>query len=468
MIKTSVNMNKNKLDEFIRILIPEIKTEEQDIYIESNLKNGVYIVEARKEEKIVTMEYKKIGLDYFDQEEVMVKTSLLKLYGKNYSWGGLIGVRPTKIVRRFLEMGLEYSEIEDILEYIYLVNRKKIDLLIKVVKIEMTYLDNDTIGVYISIPYCPTKCTYCSFPSYLKVGKYAEKYNNYIESLVKEIEQMSQLINEVGLKVNTIYIGGGTPSILSKEDINIIFKAIHNGFNMNFLKELTFEAGRIDTLDKEKLNTLKLWGVNRISINPQSFNQNTLELVNRYHMIDKFNELFEYSKEIGFIINMDLIIGLPKETTEDILRTLRELYKYDIDNLTIHNLAIKKASNLNKEIYVHDNNLDYEYIYDELNTILNKKNLNPYYMYRQKNSYSWGENIGYSKEGLESIYNIEMIEENKTIIGIGAGSITKIIYNQENRAIIERYINPKDPIVWINELDSRMEEKKLRLKEVFI
>ena len=165
MIKTLVNMNKNKLDEFIRILIPEIITEKQDIYVKSSLKDGIYIVEARKEEKIVTIKYKKIGLEYFDQEEVMVKTSLLKLYGKNYNWGGLIGVRPTKIIRRFLEMGLEYSEIEDILEYIYLVNRKKINLLSKVVKAEMAYLDNDTIGIYISIPYCPTKCTYCSFPS---------------------------------------------------------------------------------------------------------------------------------------------------------------------------------------------------------------------------------------------------------------------------------------------------------------
>ena len=220
-------MNKNKFDEFIRVLIPETTEDLENIYIESIYINDKYVVRASKGNESATIEYRKIGLDYFDQKEVMVKTSLLKLYGKNYDWGGLIGVRPTKIVRRFLDMGLEYDEIENILETIYLVSKKKIDLLIRIVKTEMSYLDNKTIGIYIGIAFCPTKCTYCSFPAYLKTGKYNERYNEYFNSLIVEIKEMGKLISETGLKVNTIYIGGGTPSILSNEEIDEMLKCVN-------------------------------------------------------------------------------------------------------------------------------------------------------------------------------------------------------------------------------------------------
>ena len=334
-------MNKNKFDEFIRVLIPETTEDLENIYIESIYINDKYVVRASKGNESATIEYRKIGLDYFDQKEVMVKTSLLKLYGKNYDWGGLIGVRPTKIVRRFLDMGLEYDEIENILETIYLVSKKKIDLLIRIVKTEMSYLDNKTIGIYIGIAFCPTKCTYCSFPAYLKTGKYNERYNEYFNSLIVEIKEMGKLISETGLKVNTIYIGGGTPSILSNEEIDEMLKCVNENIDMKNIKEFTFEAGRIDTINKEKLETMKKWNIDRISINPQSFNERTLKLVNRYHKREKFDEVFEDAKQLGFIINMDLIIGLPEESTKDVLHTLNELNKYDIENLTIHNLAIK-------------------------------------------------------------------------------------------------------------------------------
>ena len=467
MIRTSIEINKNKLDEFIRILIPEIVKSPQEICVESVFEEDKYIVKSSNGNQSATIEYRKIGLDYFDQEEVMVKTSLLKLYGKNYDWGGLIGVRPTKIVRRFLDMGLGYDEIEKILETIYLVSKKKIDLLIKIVKTEMPYLDNKTIGIYIGIAFCPTKCTYCSFPAYLKTGKYNERYNEYFDSLIVEISEMGKLISEMGLKVNTIYIGGGTPSILSNDQIDEMLKCVNENIDMKNIKEFTFEAGRIDTISKEKMETMKKWNIDRISINPQSFNERTLKLVNRYHKQEKFDEVFEDAKQLGFIINMDLIIGLPEESTEDILHTLNELNKYDIENLTIHNLAIKKASKLQKESYEHENNLDYKIIHAKIENIVSEKDLNPYYMYRQKNSFVWGENIGYSKIGQESIYNIEMIEENKMIIGIGAGSITKIIFEKERRTIIERLINPKDPLVWIDELQKRMSERKKRIMEVY-
>jgi oxygen-independent coproporphyrinogen-3 oxidase len=285
--------------------------------------------------------------------------------------------------------------------------------------------------------------------------------------LIVEIKEMGKLISETGLKVNTIYIGGGTPSILSNEEIDEMLKCVNENIDMKNIKEFTFEAGRIDTINKEKLETMKKWNIDRISINPQSFNERTLKLVNRYHKREKFDEVFEDAKQLGFIINMDLIIGLPEESTKDVLHTLNELNKYDIENLTIHNLAIKKASKLQKESYEHENNLDYKVIHEKIENVVNAKDLNAYYMYRQKNSFVWGENVGYSKIGLESIYNIEMIEENKTIIGIGAGSMTKVVFEKENRTIIERLVNPKDPLVWIDELQKRMEEKKKRIMEVY-
>ena len=280
----------------------------------------------------------------------------------------------------------------------------------------MSYLDNKTIGIYIGIAFCPTKCTYCSFPAYLKTGKYNERYNEYFNSLIVEIKEMGKLISETGLKVNTIYIGGGTPSILSNEEIDEMLKCVNENIDMKNIKEFTFEAGRIDTINKEKLETMKKWNIDRISINPQSFNERTLKLVNRYHKREKFDEVFEDAKQLGFIINMDLIIGLPEESTKDVLHTLNELNKYDIENLTIHNLAIKKASKLQKESYEHENNLDYKVIHEKIENVVNAKDLNAYYMYRQKNSFVWGENVGYSKIGLESIYNIEMIYKKREVV----------------------------------------------------
>ena len=345
---------------------------------------------------------------------------------------------------------------------IYLVSDEKRNLLINIVKKQQKYLDKDTIGIYIGIAFCPTKCTYCSFPAYLLKGKYAARYDEYIEDIYKETKEIGQLAQELNLKINTIYIGGGTPSILSAEEIKKLLDMIKENYDLSHLKEFTFEAGRIDTLNQKKLQLLKQGGVDKISINPQSFNEKTLKLVNRYHDRKQFDKVYKLAKEMGLSINMDLILGLPKETTQDILYTLDEVAKYDVENLTIHNLAIKNASKLNKENYEHRDTLDYKTIFEKISKITENKGLFPYYMYRQKNSFQWGENLGYSLKNCESIYNIEMIEENKTIIGIGAGAITKLIWTDENtkKDNIKRLVNPKDPLVWMNELEMRLKIKK--------
>lgn len=485
MIKINIDINRNKLEEFVRVLLPEyysilnekderendieievIETE-KEIKVETKLLN----LQMGRIEKVVRSHYKKVNEKYFDQAEVMVKTSLLKLFEKteDYMWGALIGVRPTKIVRRFLNMGISYDEIEKILEKIYFVSLKKIKLLIDIVKRQEQYLDKETIGIYIGVAFCPTKCSYCSFPAYLLRGKYKERYGEYIDSLYREIKEIGELTKELGLKINTIYIGGGTPSILTSEEIEKLLDNILENYDLSNLKEFTFEAGRIDTLNREKMKILKKKEINKISINPQSFNEKTLKLVNRYHNQEQFDLVYNLAKEFGLDINMDLILGLPRETTEDVIYTMNKISEYDMENLTIHNLAIKIASKLNKENYRHKDVLDFEKIYDKIDEVVENKGLKPYYMYRQKNSFQWGENLGYSLKNKDSIYNIEMIEENKTIIGIGAGAVTKLIWKdkEKDKDNIKRLINPKDPLVWIDELVERLENKKEELRKLY-
>ena len=485
MIKINIDINRNKLEEFVRVLLPEyysilnekderendieieVVETEKEIKVETKLLN----IQMGRIEKVVRNHYKKVNKKYFDQAEVMAKTSLLKLFEKteDYMWGALIGVRPTKIVRRFLNMGISYDEIENILGKIYFVSSKKIKLLIDIVKRQEQYLDKETIGIYIGVAFCPTKCSYCSFPAYLLRGKYKERYGEYIDSLYREIKEIGELTKELGLKINTIYIGGGTPSILTSEEIEKLLDNILENYDLSNLKEFTFEAGRIDTLNREKIKILKQKGINKISINPQSFNESTLKLVNRYHNQEQFDLVYNLAKEFGLDINMDLILGLPRETTEDIIYTMNKISEYDMENLTIHNLAIKTASRLNKENYRHKDILDFEKIYNKIDEVVENKGLKPYYMYRQKNSFQWGENIGYSLKNKDSIYNIEMIEENKTIIGIGAGAVTKLIWkdNEKDKDNIKRLINPKDPLVWIDELVERLENKKVELRKMY-
>ena len=511
MIKVNIEINQNKLEEFVRVLLPEnydilSENSKNDVEItvnflknEKNLnnenvencgkdcgklenieKNNFEIIEvstalidneSKKILKKVSFSYKKINEEYSDQAEVMAKGSLMELFDKKneYKWGILIGVRPTKIVGRFLKMGLGYKEINKILEKIYFVSDEKRKLLLDIVKRQEPYLDKETIGIYIGIAFCPTKCSYCSFPAYLLRGKYAERYDEYIQSIYREVSEIGKLTQKLNLKINTIYIGGGTPSILTAEEIDKLLKTVKKNYNLEHLKEFTFEAGRIDTLDEKKLAIIKSYGINKISINPQSFNEKTLKLVNRYHNREQFDNVYKIAKKFGLEINMDLILGLPRETTNDILYTMDQISKYNMENLTIHNLAIKNASRLNKENYFHEDILNYEKIYEKIKIVTKNKGLFPYYMYRQKNSFQWGENLGYSVNGSESIYNIEMIEENKTIIGIGAGAITKLIWLDErkNRDNIKRLVNPKDPLVWMNELTERLEQKKVEIEKLF-
>lgn len=437
-------------------MIPEALKEKHEAYFWEDEANSYVKVSFRESEYEFSCRKQKD--DVFEYQLVMLKSALLKLYKKNYKWGGLIGVRPTKVYRKFLACGYGHDKIKEILKEVYLVSSKKADLLETVVKKELEYLNRDYINVYIGVPYCPTKCRYCSFASYELRGRQGEAYGEFIETLIEEIRLSGEFLSERKLPIESIYMGGGTPTILNEKDLDRVLTEVNRVFDKSYLKEFTVEAGRIDTLNSEKLKLMKKHGVDRISINPQTFNEDILKELNRYFDRKEFDEIYDEAKNMGFTVNIDLIIGLPNENTKKILYTLGELKNYDIDNLTIHVLALKKASVLFKEGYEHSE-VDYELINAEIEKLAKEKELHPYYMYRQKNSMDWGENLGYSKEGKESVFNIEMIEENQSTFGIGGGAISKVVVAEGTKDNIERIVNPKEPIAYINEMKDRFYKK---------
>lgn len=465
IINSTFQMNHRSIEEFARVMVPEALEKTLDIEVKKEQENIVITLTIEGETESFIYPDQNGRLE--DQEITMVKILILKFFKKNYSWGGLMGVRPTKVVRRLLALGYSYDEIRRIMKDFYIVSEEKTELLIKVVKKELEFLDREHINLYIGIPFCPTKCKYCSFASYeinSGVGRY---YKDFVKTLLKEIEITGEFLKEENFKISSIYIGGGTPSTLTEEDLEAILSAVNTHIDMSDVREFTFEAGREDTLTDRKLEIAKQYGVDRISLNPQTFKVETLKKVNRRFDRENFEKYYKKAKDIGFIINMDIIVGLPDETTEDVLFTFNELEKFDIENLTIHTLAFKRASNLFKESQERVE-LNGEVITEAIGKLVKKKEMNPYYLYRQKNIMEWGENIGYSKLGCESVFNIEMIEENQSTMGLGGGAITKIVIPEtEYRDYIERYVNPKDPALYIREMEERMGAKKelfLKLK----
>ena len=465
IINSTFQMNHRSIEEFARVMVPEALEKTLDIEVKKEQENIVITLTIEGETESFIYPDQNGRLE--DQEITMVKILILKFFKKNYSWGGLMGVRPTKVVRRLLALGYSYDEIRRIMKDFYIVSEEKTELLIKVVKKELEFLDREHINLYIGIPFCPTKCKYCSFASYeinSGVGRY---YKDFVKTLLKEIEITGEFLKEENFKISSIYIGGGTPSTLTEEDLEAILSAVNTHIDMSDVREFTFEAGREDTLTDRKLEIAKQYGVDRISLNPQTFKVETLKKVNRRFDRENFEKYYKKAKDIGFIINMDIIVGLPDETTEDVLFTFNELEKFDIENLTIHTLAFKRASNLFKESQERVE-LDGKVITEAIGKLVEKKRMNPYYLYRQKNIIEWGENIGYSKLGCESVFNIEMIEENQSTMGLGGGAITKIVIPEtEYRDYIERYVNPKDPALYIREMEERMGAKKelfLKLK----
>ena len=387
---------------------------------------------------------------------------LKKLTGRELPWGTLTGVRPTKIVYTLLEEGKNDREIKDYLKKEYYVSEKKGDLAIKVASNEKRLLEkldyNNGYSLYAGIPFCPTTCLYCSFTSY-PLAVWKDRVDTYVDAMLKELEFTSRLMKDK--KLDTFYMGGGTPTTLEPEQLDRVLSFFEEHFDTTGLKEYTIEAGRPDSITRDKLLIMKKHGVDRISINPQTMNDDTLKLIGRHHTVEQIKEAFTLARECGFDnINMDLIIGLPGETREHIERTMREVALLAPDSLTVHSLAIKRAARLNIfwEKYKDYAMVNTDDIINMTADCAAAMGMEPYYLYRQKNMAGNFENVGYSKPGREGIYNILIMEEKQTIMAVGAGASTKVVFPEENR--IERVENVKDVTTYIENIDEMIDRKR--------
>ncbi len=387
----------------------------------------------------------------------------LKIRKINFSWGVMCGIRPAKNARELKDEGFSETEIRDIFKNVYEVSDEKTELALEVAKNEHILLENigkDSISIYIGIPFCPTRCVYCSFVSTdIRVsGKYM---SGFVEKLLLEIDKTAEIIENAGVYVENIYIGGGTPTTLSAEDFVKIFERLYSKIKLDKLIEFTVEAGRPDTITQEKLDVLKKYGVNRISINPQSMNDETLKRIGRSHSVEMIHNAYKMAENTGFdIINMDLIAGLMDETPEMFKYSIDEVIKLNPQNITVHSLCIKRAADyrhINKELTKGE---DMKEMLNYAQKRMKEEGYIPYYMYRQKNSSGNFENVGYAKPDTMSTYNVNIMEEKQTIIALGGGGSSKIILNDR----IERVFNFKDPLEYINRFDEILEKKNEILK----
>ena len=385
--------------------------------------------------------------------------NLLKLGNKELPWGTLTGIRPTKIVMEMLENDMSLEDIKKHLKEVYLVSDKRIKLCTDTAKNEFNILKKidykNGYSLYIGIPFCPTRCLYCSFTSY-SIAQWKKDTDTYVEALCKELLAVSKMYK--GKKLQTIYMGGGTPTSLEGYQLSKILNVVKKNFDLSNLLELTVEAGRPDSITREKL-ALKEVGVDRISINPQTMQQKTLDLIGRHHTIEDIFESYKLARDVGFEnINMDFIIGLNGETLEDVIDSFTKVKSFAPESITIHSLALKRAARLNTENKreIMDNDLILSMINTATDTCADL-GLEPYYLYRQKNMAGNLENIGFSKHGKECLYNILIMEEKQTIIACGAGTSSKIVFGDGR---IERIENVKDPKLYIERLDEMIMRKE--------
>lgn len=443
-----------------------------------NETGDVYTLEVIGEKEFVTDETVLLEVDYsqrFDTKNI-IKCQLYKMLksrtGRELPWGTLTGIRPTKIITAMIEAGKTREELYQYMKDTYLTSDEKIELTISTAEHEQTLLEGldyrHGYSLYIGIPFCPTTCLYCSFTSY-PIGQWKKKTQFYLDALYEEMEYVAEAMKyshnkERYRNLDTVYFGGGTPTSLSAEDLDQLLTKLETTFDLSTIRELTVEAGRPDSITREKLEVLKKHRVTRISINPQTMKQETLGLIGRHHTVDMVKECFHLARAMGFDnINMDLIIGLPEETLEDVRATMEEIKLLDPDSITVHSLAIKRAARLNmfKEKYEDLTITNTQEMIDLTAEYAKGMGMEPYYLYRQKNMAGNFENVGYAKPGNACLYNILIMEEKQTIMACGAGTSTKIVYPEENR--LERVENVKDVGVYIDRIQDMIQRKAVFL-----
>ena len=432
-----------------------------------------FTMDVKYADHVLTLDGQEIEIDYSNRPDtknrlkLAIYKSLSARTGKTLPWGTLTGIRPTKISLGMIEEGASDDEITSYMKDTYLTSQEKIDLSLEVSHKEhelLSKIDYDNgYSVYIGIPFCPSTCLYCSFTSY-PIGLWTKKLDDYIDALEKEMAFTAEACK--GKSLTTIYIGGGTPTSLDADHLERLLSLIDKYFDTDSLIEYTIEAGRPDSITFVKLQVMKNHPVSRISINPQTMNQNTLDLIGRFHKVEDIHRVYAWAKELGFEnINMDLILGLPGETIEDVQYTLSEVEKLSPDNLTVHSLALKHSARLNYDKEAYEDYL-VENSQKHMDICLEsarRMDMEPYYLYRQKNMAANLENIGYAKEGKEGLYNILIMEEKQTIMALGCGTACKFV--TDHGKTVTRCENVKDVQLYMDRIDEMIERKRERLRE---
>lgn len=391
-----------------------------------------------------------------------------KTGGKALPWGTLTGIRPTKLITAFLEAGTPEHDtasekgFRTLMKEKYLISDEKLDLAVRIAKEEQKILSGIGPGgfsLYCGIPFCPSRCLYCSFTSY-PIASYAGRVDGYLEAMFREMDAVTEIFR--GKRPDTVYIGGGTPTAVSADQLDRVISAVEERFDLTGIREFTVEAGRPDSITREKLEVLKKHRVDRISVNPQSMNDETLARIGRLHSVEDIVNAFRMVRETGFDnVNMDLILGLPGEGPAEVERTIKSIEKLKPDSLTIHALAVKRASRLKMEaagaVVPGPGQIDSEAMMRIASDGAEAMGLVPYYLYRQKNMAGNLENVGYAKPGKAGLYNILIMEEKQSIAALGAGTVSKAVHRDGR---IERADDVKDLKEYIERIDEMIERKK--------
>ncbi|MDR1538522.1 MAG: coproporphyrinogen dehydrogenase HemZ [Clostridiales bacterium] len=380
--------------------------------------------------------------------------------GLKTPWGALAGIRPSKMARLLLSQGLNSQEIVERYKSGYCASEEKIRLALDVALAEEKILklqSSNGFSLYIGIPFCPSRCLYCSFTSY-PIGANAGRVDAYLDALEKELDAVKSLSK--GRRLDSLYIGGGTPTSLDEEQLERLLEGVSSRFDLRAAKEYSVEAGRPDTLTPAKLEILKRHGVGRISINPQTMNEKTLEIIGRGHTAQHMKAAFAMARDAGFCnINADLILGLPGEALVDVAKTFERIKELKPESITVHTLAVKRASKLRETLEEHK--LASAEALEEMlavaQTASREMGMSAYYMYRQKNMLGNFENVGYCLPGRESLYNVFIMEETQTVWAAGAGAVTKLV---EKPGLIERAFNVKSLDDYINRIDEMIKRKE--------
>ena len=461
-------------EEFETLKRTEKNCDNRSIFIESFIRNGKAVSEVSIGERTERTEEDIEKTDILEdnelkREKISTRKSLYNVLERFTEtppkWGILTGVRPVKIYHTLREKGFSEEEIRKTLMREYRLEEEKAGLVMKIGSLERDIiypLDKDRYSLYIGIPFCPTRCSYCSFTSNKYDEKKADKYIDYLE---REMEEVSEMLSSGGKVLDTVYIGGGTPTALNNGQLERVLKKLRECFKGGY-REFTVEAGRPDTIDYDKLKLMKDYGVDRISINPQSMSYDTLKRIDRDHSSEEIIDKYRMAKEIGFdSVNMDIIVGLPGEGAEEVEYTMEKISELRPENLTVHTMALKKISKISQHIedYSFQEASEIEEMLDITKKYAYDLNLHPYYMYRQKQILGNFENIGYAAPGKECIYNIMMMEEKETIIALGVGSVSKFFYPDEDR--IERVPNFKDLYVYFDRIEEAIDRKRVFAEE---